>query len=194
MSSLKDGILQTLNPNEIHLSTLPGREFSYRDPRFLNGADKNMNVLGTLGTPVDFVLGPAPGEIWFVEYITLLLIDPGDMDFNIFGGFVTALTNGFQVLEKVEDDEKIYTTIMDNSDLAQCFFGGNPRLKPSGATDNGFLNEVDIVTGRMEFGANIVLDGNDVDQMIFRVRDDLQAITFLGASAHVKVPRVLPAL
>lgn len=193
MSALKERTLQTQNPNERHDSTIPGREYRYLDPRFINsGGAKNFNVLvGTDIAPIDFSVGPGQGEIWFVEYITLLMVHTGNMDFGVFASLGSPLTNGLLLLEKIENTEKIYTTLMDNVDVAQCFFGGIANNIGGTANDPGFLNNVDVVSGRMDFKANVVLDGNDGDLLTFRNRDDLTTLGFLGASAHIKIPRLI---
>lgn len=181
---------QSVNPNERHSSGMPSRDYRYRDVRFReSGGSKAMSVNGSV-TPVDFFIQPPSGELWIVDYVTLLLIDPGTMSAAVFGSLVGALANGLELIEKVNSVESIYTNVQDNADLAQCFFGGTlSGVSPSGGADLGFLDTVDKVTGRMCFDGKVTLDGDDNDQLILRVNDDLLLIQSMQASAHIKVRR-----
>lgn len=180
---------QSQNTNERHNSGMPSRDVRYLDRRFREpGNSKLMSVDGS-STPVDFSLGPGSGELWIVDYLTLLLIDSGNMDPGVFGGTVAALTNGLEVIESINSVESIYTTIEDNADIAQCFFGGVPAPGSVAGADPGFLNNVDKGIGRMPFGYPITLDGDEGDKLIIRVNDNLIGIDYLAASAHLKVKR-----
>lgn len=190
MSTKKDQERQSKQVNERHDSGMPSRDYRYRDVRFEeSGGSKAMNINGS-GASVDFFIQPPTGELWIVDYATLLLIDPGDMSVSVFGSLVAGLTNGIDMIEKINSVENVYTNILDNADLAQCFFGGIlSGAGPAGAVDFGFLDEVDKVIGRMSFDGKIVLDGNDNDQLIIRIRDDLLLIQSLTATAHIRTPR-----
>lgn len=192
MGTKKNRLRQSQNTNEVLSSGMYSRDYRYRDLRFReSGGAKNMNVDGS-STPVDFFLGPPSGEIWQIKYLTLLLIDPGVMAHNVFGSLVAGLANGVELLEKINSVENIYTLLEDNADIAQCFFGGNTSQGLGGA-DPGFLDEIDQVTGRMTFEVPPILDGDDGDQMIIRINDDLQLLTIMAGSAHVAIPKVIPA-
>lgn len=194
MGRNKERLKQTLNPNERHSSGISSRDYRYRDLRFRNsGSSKEMNINGS-GGAVDFFLGPPAGEVWYVDYLTLMIIDPGDMNFNVFGGLVAALANGVELIEKIGGVENIYTTLEDNSDIAQCFFGGTlTSAGPAGSVDLGFLNEVDKALGRMAFDRPITLDGDDDDRMIIRINDDLLLLQAFRASGHIAIPKIIPA-
>lgn len=190
MSSKKGLDRQSKNSNEVHLSGMPSRDYRYRDIRFKeSGGSKAMNVNGS-SVAVDFFIQPPTGELWIVDYITLLVIDPGTMAEGVFASLVAGLTNGLDIVEKVNSVESVYTNVKDNADLAQCFFGGIlSGVGSAGAIDFGFLNEVDKVIGRMTFDGKIVLDGTDNDQLIGRVRDDLLLVQTMSMTAHIKVLR-----
>ncbi len=177
------------NTNERHNSGMPSRDVRYQDLRFREtGGSKLMSVDGS-STPVDFTLGPSAGELWIVDYLTLLMVDPGDMNPQVFGGFVAALSTGLQVIESINGSENICTTIEDNADLAQCFFGGIPGVGGIPGADDGFLNSPDKALGRMPFEYPITLDGDESDKLILRVNDDLLLIQYLAGSAHIKLNR-----
>ena len=192
MPTLRELYRQTQEPNEHHVSTIPSREFRYITPRFLDpGGSRNMGVDAS-GGDLDFVMGPPSSEIWFIEFVTLFINDPGDMNFNSFGSIAAlAPADGFLLLENIDGNENEICNIMDNLDIEQCFFGSKPRSQATAGADNGFLNEPDIGSGQMEFKANIVLDGSTDDQLIFRVRANLLAVLHIAATAHVKIPRLI---
>lgn len=189
MPKLRDLYRQTQEPNEHHDSTIPGREFLYQGLMFLDGGgSKDMSVIGA---PTDFFIAPPNDEIWFIEHITFILIDSGDMDFNVFGALASPLTNGLEIITSYDTNEEVVTTLKDNIDISQCFFGGLTNSQSGNPTDPGFLNNFDLVTGRMGFKANIVLDGSDNDRMIFRINDNLSTLDFMGAAAQIKIPRII---
>jgi len=180
---------QSKSTGEVHVSGIPSREYRYRDIRFRTvGSAKEMAVDGSV-TPVDFFIQPPSDELWYIEYITLLILDPGVMAANVFGSLVAALSTGLEIIEKIKSVESIYTTIEDNADLAQCFFGGSTSSSPVGPTDAGFLDTVDRAVGRMPFHGIVSLDGADSDQFIARVNDDLLLVQSLMISAHVRIER-----
>lgn len=192
MPTLRELYRQTQEPNEHHVSTIPSREFKYITPRFLDASgNRNMGVDAS-GGDIDFIIGPPANEIWFVEFVTLFIADPGDMSFNNFGSIAPlAVDNSFLFLENIDESEEIICSIRDNLDIEQCFFGSKPRSQSAGGTDNGFLDDPDIGSGQMGFQANVVLDGSTNDELIFRVRANLSTVLHLASTAHVKIPRII---
>lgn len=190
MSKKRRDSVQSKNPNERHRSGMPSRQYRYQDKRFREAGSSKL-IGGTDGSSadIDFMLAPPAGQLWIVDYITLLMIDPGNMEPTDFGSLGAPLGNGLQVVEKINSVESVYTTIEDNADLAQCFFGGIPTPGGVVGADPGFLNSIDKALGRMPFDMPITLDGNDGDMLIIRNRDNLTAIQFMAASAHVKLER-----
>lgn len=189
MSKRRNEARQSRSQNERHNSDIPSRDYRYRDIRFkTGGGSKAMNVNGS-GGAIDFFIQPPAGELWFVDYITLLLIDPGVMGAGVFGSLVAALGSGLDIIEKINTVESVYTNLQDNADLAQCFFGGVPTPGGVAGADDGFLDEVDKAIGRMVFDGKVTLDGADNDQLIGRVNDDLLLIQTMSMTAHIRVER-----
>jgi hypothetical protein len=58
--------------------------------------DTNMNVSGTLASPVIFEIDPPPGTVWQITRLLISITDQTAMDDAKFGG-ITALTNGVAV-------------------------------------------------------------------------------------------------
>jgi len=180
---------QSKNQNEQHSSGILSRDYRYKDIRFREpGGSKEMAVDGSVAA-VDFFIQPAGGELWIIDYVTLLLIDAGDMNANVFGALGAALGTGLQLIERINGAESIYSTIQDNADLAQFFFGGTSTIGAGGGVDAGFLNTVDKALGRITFDGKITLDGDDNDRLIIRVNDDLTGIDTLMTSVHIREER-----
>lgn len=167
---------------------MPSRRYHHLDPRFKNGAAKDMNVNGS-GVPQEFIVGPPVGELWVVDYITLVILDAGDMLPGSFGSIAGPLANGVELFSKMTDVERIGTTLNDNLDVLQCFAGGRPGgVSPVGSADAGFLNSVDYISGQMSFsGGEFLLFGDEGDHLGFRINDDLLNIGEMRASMHARV-------
>jgi len=170
----------------------PSRRYHHIDVRFKNGAAVDMNVDGTV--PKEFISGPVPGEIWIVDYITLIVLDAGDMLPTNFGS-LAGLANGLQVFSNMAPllplgplVERQSTNLKDNLDILQCFAGSKPGSSGIGPVDDGFLNTVDYISGRLSYdGGEFVLIGDNGDHLGFRVRDDLSGIDNMRASLHARV-------
>lgn len=146
-----------------------------------------MNVNGSI-VPQEFIAGPSAGVIWIVDYITLVLIDAGDMLPTNFGS-LPGLANGLEFFSNMDSVERLGTSLDDNLDILQCFAGARPgAVGPAGSGDAGFLNTVDYVSGRLSFeGGEFVLFGDKGDHLGFRVNDDLLLSDEIRASIHVRV-------
>ncbi len=177
------------NHGEVHNSGMPSRRWNQRDIRFREtGGSQEMNVDGT--TPKDFIAAPATGEIWIVDYLTLALIDPGDMEPATWGSKVaTPLALGLLLFSTLNTVEREMTNLKDNLDILQCFAGALPGALAVGAVDPGFLNTVDYVSGCMHYppGKELILIGDDSDNIGFRVRDNLLDTLHLRASVHYRI-------
>ena len=158
----------------------------YKDMRFKEPGDSALMSVNGSGTPVDFKVAPAAGDIFQVSYITLLLLDAGTMGPSVFGSLGAGLTNGLELHAQINGQAHVFTNLKDNGDLFQCFFGGQSGVLSSPAADAGFLDTVDKAGGRMVFDYPVTLDGDKGDFISMKVQDDLLAIDFLKMSAHLR--------
>ena len=160
----------------------------YKDLRLKDGGgNANMNQDGS-GGAINFKVAPGAGELFYVDYLTLLLIDAGDMGVAVFGSLLAALPNGLEVHGQLDGQAHSFTILNDNGDLFQCFFGGSAgATAPAGPTDAGFLDTVDKAGGKMPFHYPVILDGDKGDFIAVKVQDDLLGIDYLKTSAHLKV-------
>lgn len=167
-------------PNEagrVRLATLNQKELPSQRPvkyvilPFENEGSSDMTVDGS-GTPVIFLLGPAAGEIWFVERVTLLSKDSGNLDLNEFGSG-PALSNGLRI--EVQSN---------NVAINDFVFKNNQELIN---TSDMFL-EIDQFTGasllmyQFIFKETITLFGDQGDFVRFTVQDNLNGLQVLNTS------------
>lgn len=142
-----------------------------------NGGSKNMNVDGTLGTPVIFSVAPTSGLTYFIESISFFINDTGTMDYTDFGAIAGALTNGilFRVISKGTTYNIV--NITDNIDIAMTF--KSDSLAGNGATSVGFFNDTDFFIGELTFENPIILQNSTSDQIEAQIRDSLSGINNL---------------
>lgn len=152
------------------------------DGRLTNASSTDMTVNGS-STAVDFVAGPPAGQIWYVSQISILIDDVGSSDGTDFGSITGGLTNGVQVIQDVSSTEYVLTNMQDNHDLALCF-SQHPLLpiRPGGeGSAAGFLDGENIYMGTKNIEPYVKLVGDNSDQLIFRVRDNLTTVGSLEA-------------
>ena len=158
----------SLNDNEklIHFSDV-----------FLNGTNDAMDVNGVI-TPVDFIIGPPSGEIWHAIYMGLVIEDTGTLDPTDFGALPT-LTNGFQILQDIDSTEKEIANLKRNYGISFMFTSGNNFA----GVPAGFLNTGNLFSGLSKLSPEIILNGDNGDKLIARVRDNLIGLVELHMGA-----------
>jgi len=140
----------------------------------------NMNVSGSLASPLIYEVAPPLDEIWHITRIIIAIADAGTMDDGKFGSLST-LTNGTVFRE----NKTALTTITNwhnNGDMAQDMFDVEYTAKaPAG--ENG-------LRGRFSNNKNAVvyrLDGANGDKEIL-IQDDLTDLTsfHMKAQGHIE--------
>jgi len=164
---------------------MPGMRNSYAlEPLELASGSREMNVLGTLGSPKIFKYTCTGTDIFIIKRITLFILDPGTMSNDKFGALGAALTNGLKIVVKQEDgsDTKI-KDIFDNVDIFMAF----ANQISTGETATGFLDEEDYFSGSMDFpDDDFRIKGKSADLVKIIVQDDLTAIQRLRCSVLLK--------
>lgn len=150
----------------------PGTSLRYDIRTAANGGNENMNGNGSV-TPIDYKISVPAGEIWYLDSLSFLIIDGGSTTPTNFGALPT-LTNGCQLIFKIDGNENIVHTLKTNIDLTLVFQGGGGS--PSGSS---WLESVDSYYGNLAMNSQVTLIGDDGDEIIFRVRDNLT-----GLEAH----------
>jgi hypothetical protein len=139
----------------------------------------NLNVNGSLATPVIAQASPPPGVEWDVTRVHVRMIDNTVMDAGTFAG-IAALTNGV-VLRRTDGTSKNVGNAKTNGDiigLASSYsFDDKP---PSGGY--GFTAHF-VFGGQEHVGVVMRIDGATGDSIQLIIQDDLQAITQFRATA-----------
>lgn len=167
------------------------QKYVWRDARFSNGSTTNLDLNGS-STPQDFTFGPPSGEVWYVRFVSILILDPGSPDVDDFGSIGGGLTNGMQFVQQIDNVEYELGNFKDNGALSLCFTD-SAYSTPASEDGVGWLDEDDCFLGQKIFDPPIRLDGDadgGGDKMIFRIRDNLNAIQRLQAVGRAY--RLLP--
>lgn len=167
------------------ISAVPANDVYYGMVNFLNGSSKAMNVNGSV-TPAVFQYMPPSDEIWYIESISILMIDDGTSSPTNFGS-ISALTNGLK-LDATSSvtgtpTTKIFTNIKDNIDLVLRFPIGTfvSSATTTLGAPQGFLESFDGHYGIMRFRVPIRLNGTTSDSIQWTVRDNLTNIGTLAS-------------
>lgn len=170
------------------ISALPAdsvHEGTYRMTKGTGPTDHLLSVLGSLGSPVDFEWGPEADQVMIVSSISTLLLDEGTMAANVFGSLATPLTNGVEILTRINGVERRIAILVDNVCLALCFFNGNMGIG-GGAGLDGFLDTNDVASSQRPASYPITLNGNNGDKIIARVQDDLTDVDIFRMQVNAR--------
>lgn len=153
----------------------PPGQIVWIDRRFANGSNENLDVNGA-GTAQDFTFGPPSGQVWYVRYVSLLILDPGSPDVDDFGSIGGGLSNGLQFIQKINSVEYQLGNFRDNGALTLCFTDSPVFGTANGENGQGWLDEDDTFLGTKSLDPPVKLNGDNGDEMIVRVRDNLNAV------------------
>jgi len=150
---------------------VPQTDLIYRVVSLQRTSDnqKAMNVDGSTTTQhFDFV--PGSGETWYIEEITIFIIDQGPTTATNFGA-ISALTNGCILLITSSGiDYTIFNDLKNNTDFL-LYFGNYPYVTPV----VGFMEQSDTYKGTLQFNYPAQISGTG-DKVRFSVRDNLSSI------------------
>lgn len=150
---------------------------------FTNGTNRSMNVNGS-STSQDFTVGPPAGQIWYCHSITIFIVASGSTDFDDFGAIGGGLSNGVQLIQSIDSTEYVYSNFQNNEQLGNCFKEDIMFSSTAGEDTRGWFDEPDLYKGTATFRAPIELRGDDGDQLIFRIRDNITNLIEFTASGH----------
>jgi len=153
-------------------------------PEYLEdvGNNREMDVDGTIAKVFDFT--PGASELWYLDFLKMLIVDPGSMDLDDFGSIPGPLTNGVLIEIKANGILHAPFNLTDNIDLDN-FFGSNARGgMDSSDDDETFLDEGDQYKGIKLFHPVITLDGDQGDFVKATVRDDLRDLKAFNMILH----------
>jgi len=150
------------------------RPVVYKSPFLIDGGlSKDMGINGSV-TPVEFIVAPSAGEVWFVETVRLTLIDPGKHGLEEFGAG-PGLVNGCKFEAKINGSIADTTVLKDNGDMlatATVF----QRISQ--------FDEDDIYRYTIHFKNEYVLKGDLGDFLKMTIQDDLDVVHTFTMSAR----------
>jgi len=143
-----------------------------------NAGSKEMNVDGSV-THVDFIVGPPAGERWFIYDLSVFLEDPGQTKHDSFGAEPALADPGLEWFFNINSTETRFLRVLDNAEIINEF-SSDPVIPGQ----NIFLESGDVFRGSVKFLAPTMLDGDNGDQVIARVNNNLTAILRLLSRVH----------
>lgn len=134
----------------------------------------DMNVLGTLASPVSFKFNPAVGQTWHIVRFLFSMTHGTNGDLGLFGN-LPALTNG-AVLRGYDGATNTYRTFMNvktNADLKNNMYDVDFDSRSGGGGTYGTSGRGSIKIGT---GAVPVLNADNGDFFEILIQDDLTAL------------------
>lgn len=143
---------------------------SYTTAAVVEIVDPDLNVSGSLATPVIAKIKPNAGELLIVYRVLVHMLDSTEMDDAKFGG-MTEIANGLILRAKVGGVFRTGAHMSTNGDIASHAFDVEYAAKaPAGKFG---------LRGRWTFaksGFAIYLNGDDEDELQMLIQDDLTGL------------------
>jgi hypothetical protein len=141
----------------------------------------DMNVVGTLASPIIYEVKPPADEVWHITRVMLSITDQTAMDDALFGG-IPALANGVVLLES-RDVETTFSNWRTNGAIKEDMYNVDYSLKAPA----GFYG----LNARWTFeNAGVVarLDGSRGDSLKILIQDDLTDLDSfrIKAQGHIE--------
>lgn len=163
------------------ISVVPAEKLVHIPEYLENAGSREMDVDGD-PTPVVFDFTPGAGEIWLLNKLAIVILDPGSMDKNDFGAIPGPLTNGVLLEIKANGITHTVFNFTDNLDVSHYFIGAGGGGGDD--SDTGWLDTLDQFRGCKTYGPPITLDGDQGDFIRVTVRDDIRALKTLCMLIH----------
>lgn len=156
-------------------------DMAYTTSAVLEVVIMNMNVAGSLASPVIYEIIPPSDEVWHITRILVSITDQTAMDDAKFGG-ITALTNGVTIIES-RDSETTFSNWLTNSSMKEDMYDVDYSVK----APSGFYG----LNARWTFekaGVVARLDGANGDTLKVLIQDNLTGLdTFrIKAQGHIE--------
>lgn len=142
-----------------------------------------MNVVGSLASPVHYKVLPSPNEVWHINSIDFTITDNAAMDDALFGG-IPALANGV-VIRLVDAVNGIYETFSSwrtNASFSKDgFLTAYATKAPSGFY--GYSGSMDI---HARYGSVVRMANTSTENIYMEVlvQDDLSALASFEIKVH----------
>lgn len=145
-------------------------------------SNKDMNVVGTSGTPRIFSILPGPAQSGDITRIILNILDGSAMDFSTFGG-ISELANGCVLRIKRENgDFQNLFNWKTNGEFIIRSFDHTFQTKVGGGL-HSFVSR-STYAGQDKRGVTLRIDGARGEEIQLLVRDDLSALSLMSVVAQ----------
>ena len=134
---------------EVTISSLPSTCVTYTSNHLsINGGGGSFegDLSGTSGNPTRLYRAPSAGEVWYLESLTISIVDGGGMGINNFGSR-SGLSNGCLWRAQSQGSLNTLATVTTNLELQNEF----PEDSFSVTSTSGWLSEDDNYKGTMRF-------------------------------------------
>lgn len=155
-------------------------DFAHPAGTIIEQTSINMNVAGSLASPISYRIYPPVGEVWLISRFIITMVHGSAGDLTKFGG-ITALTNGVLLRVIVGGKTFVYTIWRTNEDIKSDVYdlSFDDRAGGSGSystSAKGSLLDLDRVQAR--------LDGSLGDYMEIEIRDSLVGLSSFRVKAQ----------
>ena len=161
--------------NDITITPPLPYDFSVAKVETSKRVNVNMNVIGTISSPIKFQTTPPDDQDWDLTRIMPDMILTSGGDDGKFGNIAGGLTNG----EYFGFEGDVYTeyqvNIFDNGDLRSTAFDLTYPTRSGGSGDFG-LGTRKTLAGQSKSGVAIRLHGNHNDKFVKYTQDDLSSL------------------
>lgn len=184
---IQDGVIETTFPkiksivgNVFNLDRPLDNDFAVGD--IVDQVTINMNVIGTLASPVSFKVIPDANQAWHITTITLSLTHTGASDPSKFGDIVDGLANGV-ILRAYNASTGKYRTFTNwkTNDGIGLDFGKVDYIPKVGGGDNATFATANI---KFISGAVPTINGVDGDYLEILIQDNLSSLLTVYAKVQ----------
>lgn len=184
---IENGVIETTFPT---VNNIVGNVFTLDRPldndfaagNIVEAVDYNMNVVGTLASPVSFKLVPDSDQQWHVMGFALTIVHASAGDDSRFGDILGGLLNGatLRAYNGLSDQYRTFTNWKDNADIALDTGGVTYSDKAGGGNFGTFsLGEIKIRSGAIP-----KLNGANGDFLEILIQDDLSTLIKFNIKAQ----------
>lgn len=141
-----------------------------------------MNVLGTLGAPVRFRMGPPPGQRWGVTNVVSAISDNANFNQTDFGAIPAGLTNGLALMLRSNgSDVDLYAGFRVKQNFDWFGIPAECSLTTWAGTSQTLAVDFNIFS---DSGQYVILDGDQGQELVVIVQDDLTSLVAFRAVAR----------
>lgn len=170
--ALSFNIYAATSNGQVDLRATVSREFIYKSVYLMDGSESNAGQVNGASVNKEYTFAPSSDEVWFLERLVILILDPGTADATNFGA-IGGLTNGCKIEVKSNGATSEYINLKNNMDISTGFPDYN-----GGVSQTGLLSYDEAYVGYVDFKNPISLKGGMGDYVKLTVRDNLSNVLY----------------